>query len=71
MSVVAEVCPSIFRGRYPRAGCAADEQDAYATARWMADMAERDALAAYLAPPPLSEAERALVGLAGWILGER
>ena len=29
---------SIFRGRYPRGGRMADEQDAYATARWMATM---------------------------------
>ena len=63
--------PSIFRGRYPRGGRTADEQDAYATACWMTDMAERGTLSAYLAAPPLSEAERAVAGLEGWILGVR
>ncbi len=47
----------------------ADEQDVYATARWMATMTNRGALSAYLAAPLLSEAERALVGIEGWILG--
>ena len=69
-SVVAEVYPSIFRGRYPRGGRTGDEQDAYATARWMADMTGRGALATYFSPP-LSEAERALAELEGWILGVR
>ena len=45
-----------------------DEQDAYATARWMADMASRGALAACF-DPPLAPAERALAALEGWILG--
>ena len=47
-----------------------DEQDAYATARWMADMASRGALAACF-DPPLAPAERALAALEGWILGVR
>ena len=40
-SVVAEVYPSIFRNRYAREGRTADEQDAYAAARWMVDMDAR------------------------------
>jgi hypothetical protein len=69
-SVIAEVYPSIFRNRYPREQRSADEHDAYATARWMADMASRGALSEYF-DPPLSPAERAVAGLEGWILGIR
>jgi hypothetical protein len=68
--VVAEVYPSIFRNRYPREERTADEQDAYATARWMADMAARGALAAYFAPPLTAE-EKSRALLEGWILGVR
>jgi len=40
-SVIAEVYPSIFRGRYPREDRTVDEQDAYATARWLQETCER------------------------------
>jgi len=69
-SVIAEVYPSIFRNRYPREARTPDEQDAYATARWMAEMAARGALAGYF-DPPLDPAERAVANLEGWILGVR
>ena len=69
-SVIAEIYPSIFRNRYPREDRTPDEQDAYATARWMAEMAERGALAGYF-DPPLDPAERAVANLEGWILGVR
>ncbi|MDL1861834.1 hypothetical protein FBR04_12525 [Betaproteobacteria bacterium PRO7] len=69
-AVIAEVYPSIFRNRYPREGRSADEQDAYTTARWMADMSARGVLDAYFAPP-LTLAERAMASLEGWILGVR
>jgi len=69
-AVIVEVYPSIFRNRYPREGRSADEQDAYATARWMADMAARDALAGCFSPP-LSDVERKVAELEGWILGVR
>jgi hypothetical protein len=69
-AVIAEVYPSIFRNRFPREGRTGDEQDAYATARWMSEMAERGALAGYF-DPPLAPAERAVAGLEGWILGVR
>ena len=67
-SVVAEVYPSIFRNRYAKEGRTADEQDAYATARWMADMDARSALSQYFAPP-LTDLERATAEREGWILG--
>jgi hypothetical protein len=56
---------------YPREGRSGDEHDAYATARWMVDMASRGALAACFDPPPPAPAERALAELEGWILGVR
>ena len=68
--MIAEVYPSIFRNRFPRADRSGDEQDAFATARWMADMADRGALDGYFAPP-LTPAERVVAGLEGWILGVR
>jgi hypothetical protein len=67
-SVLAEVYPSLFRHRYDREGRTADQQDAYATARWMQEMQARGALPAYLLPP-LTLAERSVAALEGWILG--
>lgn len=69
-SVIAEVYPSIFRNRYPRQRRTVDEHDAYATARWMAEMSARGVLAEYF-DPPLSPAERDVTALEGWILGVR
>ncbi|MFM9971327.1 MAG: hypothetical protein ACKVQK_23335 [Burkholderiales bacterium] len=67
-SVVAEVYPSIFRNRYPKEGRTADEQDAYAVARWMSELDARSALAGYFTPS-LTEDERSVAGREGWILG--
>jgi len=70
-SVIAEVYPSIFRKRYPEADAVcqtADERDAYAVARWLAEMSGRGELGRYW-EPPLSEAERVIAGREGWILG--
>ena len=69
-AAIAEVYPSIFRNRCPREGRSTDEQDAYASARWMGEMAARGALADCFAPP-LSPAERAVAAREGWILGGR
>jgi len=67
-AVIAEVYPSIFRNRYPREGRSSDEQDAYAVARWLAEMGERDTIERYC-HPPLTEDEKCLAKLEGWILG--
>jgi hypothetical protein len=67
-TVLAEVYPSLLRNRYPREGRSVDEQDAYATARWLSELAARDLLGRYLAPP-LTAAERELAAREGWILG--
>ncbi len=67
-SVVAESYPSIFRKRYAREGRSADQQDAYSIARWLMEADERGFLDRYLAPP-LTEQERIVANLEGWILG--
>ena len=69
-AVIVEVYPSIFRKRYPNEARSPDQQDAYATARWMAEMAARGALAGYF-KPPLTPVDRAVAELEGWILGVR
>jgi hypothetical protein len=67
-SVIAEVYPSIFRNRYPKERRTPDEQDAYATARWISESAARGALDRYFSPP-LTLDERQVAELEGWILG--
>ncbi|MFN9721553.1 MAG: hypothetical protein ACK58L_22880 [Planctomycetota bacterium] len=67
-SVIAEVYPSIFRNRYPREGRMADQQDAYAIARWLKDMSDGHSLERYF-QPPLTVREREIADLEGWILG--
>ena len=63
-SVIAEVYPSIFRNRYERDGRTIDEQDAYAAARWLADMDQRGLLGNYF-NPPLSDCESHVAALDG------
>ena len=67
-AVIVEVYPSIFRNRCTHGNRTGDEQDAFATACWMAKMAERGALARYFAPP-LNDIERATAEREGWIMG--
>ncbi len=67
-AVIAEVYPSIFRKRYSAEDRGADAQDAYAVARWLAETSVSGHLERYF-EPPLTAAERELVGREGWILG--
>lgn len=67
-SVIAEVYPSIFRHRYPREGRTADQHDAFASARWLQETDERGFLDRYF-QPPLTDQERRMADLEGWILG--
>lgn len=67
-SVIAKVYPSIFRYRYPLQDRTADQQDAYAIARWLSEMDERGFLGRYFSPP-LTDEERQVADLKGWILG--
>lgn len=66
--VIAEVYPSVFRNRYPRVGHTADEQDAYAIARWLQEADGRGILDRYF-HPPLTEDEKHVAKREGWILG--
>ena len=67
-NVVVEVYPSIFRHRYPQESRSTDEQDAYSTARWLEECDRAGTLDRYL-HPPLTEGEKTLAALEGWILG--
>jgi hypothetical protein len=67
-SVVAEVFPSIFRRRYPRRYASADAHDAMCVAAWLRDMDARGHLGTYF-NPPLTDEERGIARLEGWILG--
>ena len=67
-SVIAEVYPSIFRNRYPKEDRTADQQDAYCVARWLSETDERGFLGSYF-QPPLTDEDRELANMEGWILG--
>ena len=67
-SVIAEVYPSIFRNRYDEKGRTIDEQDAYSTAHWLAEAEIAGRLKNYF-NPPLTDDERKLGDVEGWILG--
>lgn len=67
-SAVVEVFPSIFRKRYPKYYDTIDEHDAMCVAQWLKDMDSRGLLKTYL-NPPLTDEERELAKLEGWIMG--
>jgi hypothetical protein len=67
-SVITEIYPSIFKNRFPREDRSADQQDAYCVARWLAETDERGLLDRYF-DPPLTDEERKIANLEGWILG--
>lgn len=67
-SVIAEAYPSIFKNRYPREDRSADQQDAYAVARWLTESEERGIMERYF-NPSLTDEKRRIADLEGWILG--
>ena len=67
-SVIAEVYPPVFRNRYPREDRTPDQQDAYSVARWLKEMCENGFLGRYL-DLPLTQEEREVARLEGWMLG--
>lgn len=67
-SVVSETWPSLFRNRYQRESRSVDQQDAFATCRWLQEMDQRGALEAFF-QPPLSIEDQCTAQLEGWILG--
>lgn len=67
-SVIAEVYPSIFRNRFPRDDRTTDQQDAYSVTRWLTEADEHGFLKQYF-QPPLTEEQRRIAAMEGWILG--
>lgn len=67
-SVLAEVYPSILRNRYPKEDRKPDQQDAFCVARWLTEADSNGILERYFSPP-LTEQERQVANLEGWILG--
>jgi hypothetical protein len=67
-SVIVEIFPSLFRKRYPRRYKSPDAHDAMCVAQWLKDMDQRGHLSTYF-NPPLTDKEREIARLEGWILG--
>jgi len=67
-SVVAEVYPSLWTRRFPKEDRDGDEQAAFAVSAWLRRADRSDSLPWFLAPP-LTEAERKIADIEGWILG--
>jgi hypothetical protein len=67
-SVIVEIYPSLVRNRYPRDGRTKDQQDAYAIARWLSDLDQNGFLDRYF-DPPLTDEQRQVADLEGWIFG--
>jgi hypothetical protein len=67
-SVIVEVSPSLVRKRYPKDGRTTDQQDAYALACWLTEMDRNSFLARYF-DPPLTDEQRHIADLEGWIFG--
>ena len=69
-SVLVEGYSSLFRNRFPVGDRFSDQQDAYAVARWLSEMDRTGFLAGYFSPP-LTEKQKLMADLEGWILGVR
>ncbi len=67
-SAIAEVYPSLWSKRYPPEDRNSHQHDAYCVAAWMAKEDRSGRLGAFL-DPDLSESERSLATVEGWILG--
>src|SRR5439155_27099735 len=67
-SAIVEVYPSLVRNRYQRDGRTKDQQDAFAIARWLAELDQNGFLDHYF-DPPLTDEQRCVAKLEGWIFG--
>ena len=67
-SVIAEAYPALVSGLFPREGRTRDQHDAYSLAAWLSRADRSGELAGYL-DPRLSDEERAVARIEGWILG--
>ncbi len=68
--VVAEVYPSLWRGRYPVEGRTPDQQDAYTASRWLQETDLAGNLIQFF-NPSLTADEQVVAEVEGWILGVR
>jgi hypothetical protein len=69
-SAVVEVYPALWKHIYPVNGRTSDQHDAYCAAAWLSD-ADRDGWLDRFLSPELTEAQRAIARVEGWILGVR
>ncbi len=67
-SAIVEFYPSLWNKRFPPEGRNSHQQDAFCVAAWMAKEDRSGRLGAFL-DPDLSESERSLAAVEGWILG--
>jgi len=67
-SVIAEVYPALWSRTFPSAGRTADQQDAFATTKWMQRADTDGSLERFLHPDLESHVLKA-AEIEGWILG--
>jgi hypothetical protein len=67
-SVIAEVYPSLWAKSWPVNGRTSDQHDAFSAAAWLQQADAGGQLGRFLRPQ-LSDSERAVAGVEGWILG--
>jgi hypothetical protein len=67
-SVIAEVYPALWNRTFSSDGRNPHQQDAYSIARWLQQTDAADALTGYF-QPQLSQADRQVAEVEGWILG--
>ena len=69
VSVAAEIYPRLWSANYPAETRTPDQHDAYSVARWLRDSDRHGTLLTEAFAPRLTEAERTLAQVEGWILG--
>ncbi|MEQ1899884.1 MAG: hypothetical protein ABL866_04035 [Devosia sp.] len=67
-SAIVEVYPALWSGNYPRLDRTPDQHDAFSVAAALSEADRAGTLKGLLAPE-ISESERSIAGLEGWILG--
>lgn len=67
-SAVVEIYPALWSHSFPRNGRDSHQQDAYAAAEWLRRSDQDGSLERFFSPS-LSEYERKVAGIEGWILG--
>ena len=67
-SVIAEIYPSLWSRSFSREGRTSDQHDAYSVAEWMR-LSDLDGALSSFFNPSLTEYERSVAQVEGWILG--